>query len=55
MTTQSTKPIRPSLRLTREEHELLKAEAQRQSRSIEGQLRHMVRSLAGKPNAEEAA
>ena len=42
----SALPVVTSLRMTRKEHETLKALAARENRSVSGQLRHIIEGLA---------
>lgn len=44
-----------SLRLSREQHDALKAVAARENRSVSGQLRHIIERLAAEEQEREAA
>lgn len=60
MTQTSTKPrsadeIVTSLRMTREQHDALKALAARENRSVSGQLRHVIEQLTDEPETKAAA
>lgn len=60
MTQISTKPrsadeVVTSLRMTREQHDALKALAARENRSVSGQLRHVIEQLTDVDHETKAA